>query len=151
MTTQGSGGSYDDKAFSDDELLYRRVPDQPKFLQSVDPVTGARRPTIASFSISGDPDGLSVSIHSLIRRHGLKTFNLCNWDTHGVARFQARHVRPDLGLVADETDDPLIGKAHGLIRGPEGKPSKSVWNRVRDEILENVVYFDSDPGLGSDK
>ena len=145
MIKQGPAEGYDDEAFSDDELLYRRVPDQPKFLQSIDPVTGARRPTVAAFSISGHHDGLSVSIHSLIRRHGLKTFNLCNWDTHGVARFKAGHVRPELGVVADETDEPLIGKAHGLIRGPEGKPPKSSWNKVRDEILENVVYFDSDP------
>lgn len=125
-------------------MLYRRVLDDPEHLSAVDPVTGKRRPTIAAFSYSND--GLSVSIHGLIRRHGLKTCHLCkDWGRHGVARFEARYVRPDAGVTADPTEDPLIGKAHGLVRGPTGKPPREIWNSIRDAILQNLDYFESDP------
>lgn len=145
MIKRGSVGDYDDDQFLDDELLYRRVLDDPEYLSAIDPITGKRRPTVAAFSYSGN--GLSVSIHGLIRRHGLKTCHLCkNWGTHGVARFQARHVRPDAGVIEDPTDDLLIGKAHGLVRGPNGKPPRGVWNSIRDEILQHLVYFEYDPG-----
>lgn len=148
MIKRGSAGDYDDDQFVDEELLYRRVPDKPTHLKVIDPVTGEKRPTTAAFRIADEPDGLSISIHGLILRHGLKTRHLCtDWSTHGVARFEARHVRPRTGVIADETDDALMGKAHGLIRGPDGIPTKRVWNGVRDEILQNLEYFESDPGL----
>lgn len=146
MIKRGPAGDYDDEQFPDDELLYRRVPDQPSFLKVTDPVTGARRPTPAAFRIKTEPDGLSISILGLIRRHALKTCDLCkDWTTHGVARFEAGHVRPTTGVTEQPTDDPLIGKAHGLIRGPDGIPSPGVWNTVRDEILHKLEYFESDP------
>lgn len=113
MIKRGPVGDYDDDQLSDDELLYRRVPDKPDHLETVDLVTGKPRPTPAAFSYSGN--GLSVFIHGLIRRHGLKTCDLCkDWSTHGVARFQARHVRPQAGVIEDPTEDPLIGLAHPL-------------------------------------
>lgn len=147
MIKKGSAGGYDDDQFRDEELLYRRVPKKPDFLTLIDPVTGERRPTPAAFSIGDDePDGLSVSIRTLILRHRLKTGNLCkNWETHGVARFRVGVLRPDTGIIEDPTDDPLIGKAHGLIRAPNGKPARAVWNEVRNKILKNVEYFEADP------
>lgn len=144
MIKRGSVGAYDDDQFSNSELLYRRVLDRPDHLSTVDPITGKRRPTTAAFNYKGD--GLSVYVHQLICRHGLKTCHLCeNWDTHGVARFEARCVRPAAGVIEDPTEDPLIGKAHGLVRGPNGKPPREVWNNIRDEILHSLDYFDSDP------
>jgi hypothetical protein len=146
----GSAWDYDDDQFLDDEWLYRRVPDKPSHVKLIDPVTGEKRPTTAAFSITDELDGLSISIHSLISRHGLKTRHLCeNWSTHGVARFEVRHLRPNTGVIANETDDPLMGKAHGLIRAPDGIPTRSVWNKVRDDILQNLDYFESDPGISA--
>ncbi|WP_142391442.1 hypothetical protein [Mycobacterium sp. ENV421] len=151
MIKRGSAGDYDDDQFADDEQLYRRVPDKPSHLKVVDPVTGKKRPTTAAFRIADEPDGLSISIRGLLVRHGLKTFDLCkDWSTHGVARFAARHVRSETGVIENPTDDPLVGRAHGLIRGPDGIPTPSVWNKVRDRILGNLDYFESDPEPASD-
>lgn len=151
MIRTGSIGNYDDDQFLDTELLYRRIPAKPPYLKTRDPITGLFRPGPAAFSIKGEPDGLSIYIDSLIRRFRLKTRNLCsNWQTHGVARFEAGCVRPGLGVIADEVDEPSIGKAHGLIRGPDGIPSRGQWNAIRDNILAHSVYFDSEhePGVG---
>lgn len=100
----------------------------------------------AGFSIKQEPDGLSISIHGLVSRYQLRTRDLCkDWNAHGVARFMVCHIRPDTGVIGDETDDPLMGKAHGLIRGPDGIPPQGVWNKVRDDILQNLDYFESEP------
>lgn len=150
MIKRGSAWDYDDDQFLCNELLYRRVPAKPSHLKLIDPVTGEKRPTTAAFSIAKEPDGLSVLIQGLIRRHGLKTCHLCaDWSTHGVARFEVRHLRPSTGVIEDRTDDPLIGKAHGLIRGPDGIPPPEVWNPIRDHILANLKYFESDPGIST--
>ncbi|WP_156749549.1 hypothetical protein [Mycobacterium sp. E1747] len=151
MIKSGAFGDYDDTSFTDAELLYRRVPDKPSFLTQRDPITGKRRPQPAAFSIRQEPDGLSIVIHGLVRALRLKTKHLCNWETHGVARFAAGHVRPKLGVIAAaDPNSPHLGQAHGLIRGPEGIPPASVWNPIRDEILAHVEFFESDPDPATD-
>lgn len=154
MIKTGPIGGYDDDQFSDEARLYRRVPDKPDYLKVIDPVTGEKRPTPAAFSIKDEPDGLSISIEILMRRHKLPTRNLCrDWNTHGVARFSAGLVRPSLGVISAPTDEQYAGKAHGLVRGPDGIPSRGTWNTIRSKILEHAVYFDSDPdpptGIGA--
>lgn len=146
MIKIGPAGAYDDDSFADTELLYRRVPGKPPYLSHLDPITGKRRPQPAAFSIKKEPDGLSVVVDGLIRSLKLKTKDLCNWETHGVARFAAGHVRPNLGVIAaEDPNSPHLGKAHGLIRGPDGIPPASVWNPIRDEILAHAEFFESDP------
>lgn len=151
MLKSGTFGDYDDDSFADTEHLYRRVPAKPAFLSQRDPITGKRRPQPAAFSIKGEPDGLSVYVDKLIRALKLKTKHLCNWETHGVARFAAGHVRPKLGVIAEEDPNDLrLGKAHALIRGPKGIPAPSDWNPIRDEILAHVDFFESDPDPSTD-
>lgn len=151
MIKSGAFGDYDDTSFTDTEHLYRRVPDQPSFLSQRDPITGKRRPQPAAFSIRKEPDGLSVVVHGLVRALSLKTKHLCNWETHGVARFAAGHVRPKLGVIAaEDPDNAFLGKAHGLIRGPDGIPPAAVWNPIRDEILAHADFFESDPDPTTD-
>lgn len=146
MIKSGAFGDYDDTSFADAEHLYRRVPDKPSFLTQRDPITGKRRPQPAAFSIKSEPDGLSIVIDGLIRALKLKTRDLCNWETHGVARFAAGHVRPKLGVIAaEDLNSPYLGRAHGLIRGPDGVPTASEWNPIRDQILANVDFFETDP------
>lgn len=148
----GQAGAYDDDTLTDDDLLYRRVPDKPDFLTQRDPITGRRRPQPAAFSIKHEPDGLSVHVESIIRTLRLKTKHLCDWETHGVARFEVRHVRPTLGVIAHEDRaDAYLGKAHALIRGPRGIPARDEWNPIRDEILAHAEFFEDDPAPSAEQ
>jgi hypothetical protein len=87
-------------------------------------------------------------MESLMRFHDIATSKLANWDTQGVGRFHARDVRRGKGGIvsSEDPEDQELGKAHALIRTKAAGLPRSEWLDIRSAILEQAVYFDSDPG-----
>lgn len=83
-----------------------------------------------------------------MRYHGIATSDLADWDNQGVARFQAKDVRRGEGgvVASEDPDDSVLGKSHGLLRTKSPDLPKPEWKDIRSAILEQAVYFPSDPG-----
>lgn len=99
-----------------------------------------------------DQAGCSVFIESLMRKHDIPTAALVDWSTNGVGRFTAGDVRNCGGGVVAREDrsDPLLGKAHGLVRSDSpGMRSGPAWSSLRNKLLDHVQYFAEDPGYAA--
>ena len=144
----------DDPSLSDDEVIYRRVlkGNPGSFDVTVDRMSGVTCLGKGAFSLNdrdkAPPAGCSVHIESLMRVHKIPTGALTSWDKYGVGRFHAADVRRGKGGVVpfEDPDDEALGKAHALLRTPTPGLPKAEWSDVRSAILENAVYFESDPG-----
>jgi len=142
----------DDLSISDDEILYRRVLKADSGSFTVDRISGETRLGKGAFSLNDrdkePPAGCSVCLEGLMRIHEILTCDLADWETHGVGRFHAKDVRRGEGgiIASEDPDDPVLGKAHALLRTKSPGLPRPEWNYVRSAILEHAVYFDSDPG-----
>lgn len=157
---ESDGWVIDDPALEADEVLYRRVSkdDDPKknnfdFGTAVNRITGQPCLGKGAFTLTSDDKelpnaGCSVQIETLMKHHEIPTFKLVNWETHGVGRFHVRDVRRGKGGVValEDPNDPVLGKAHGLIRTASSAFPRAEWSDIRSQLLERAIWYDSDPG-----
>lgn len=133
-------GLPDDSTISDDEVLYRRIPNvEHASFMVVDEMTGVRRPTSAVFR--PDQDGLSVYIKSILDEHGLAERDVQTRPESGVLSLLARDIRDEkLGVVRDAwpdtaKDDHPRNAAHALIVGFQSL-SKSQLKLTRSALVK---------------
>ena len=145
----------DDSSLKHEEFIYRRVAkaDKGSFNLTVDRKSGEKCLGKGAFSPNDNdrkpPAGCSVHLDSLLRAHEIPTSRLvANWDTHGVGRFRAADVRRNGGgvIVSPDNDDTVLGPAHALLRTKSPGLPRTEWSYIRSAILDEAVYFDSDPG-----
>ncbi|MGW7203908.1 hypothetical protein [Streptomyces sp. NPDC054837] len=127
--------TWDDPAISDDEILYRRVPNVPGFL-APDLISGVRKPTRTAFQF--DPDGMSVYRKVLLDEENLGPESVTKKPGQMVFAFIAAVPRRcGVGVVHDPVDDPPAGFAHSSIRGEKPRPdSREKRVEVGDALAE---------------
>jgi hypothetical protein len=142
----------DDSSVDKDEFIYRRVSKNDKGSFTLDRKSGTKCLGKGAFTLNpndkADPAGCSVHMDSLLRAHEIPTSKLADWDKQGVGRFQAVDVRRGEGgvVLSPDEEDEALGKAHALLRTKTAGLPKAEWSDVRDAILEEAIYFESDPG-----
>lgn len=202
--TAGGEWRWDDSALKGEDVLYRRVPNDPKYLQTEDRFTGRRLLSPAALNLSeadyeAEPEdvvavteldpppsdeeevrvrldwgkgramrafrgwreeqsgvpqehaGCSVQIESLMKRHAIPTSALADWleQGNGVGRFTVQDVRDAGGgvVAVEDTSDPVLGKAHGLVRTKsQNMKPKPEWSNLRKELLKKAEFVAADPG-----
>lgn len=124
---------WDDKSIPSDETLYRRVPQHPDFLVR-DLLSGQEKISRAAFK--WDPDGISVYRHLLMQRWGIDLKMLLRTESQRLYSFKVAAVRREGAGVTDEVDpeDMQAGKAHALIQGPTGRPSRDRRREITDAL-----------------
>lgn len=138
----------DDPKISNDEILYRRIPNvEHASFMVIDEVTRVRRPTSAVFR--PDNDGLSVYIDSILRQHGLTERDVQTRLASGVLSLVVGDVRAEeLGVVPDawpkDTDDPdhLRNAAHALIVGFQSLSKRQLRVKQHALIKQCTVVID---------
>lgn len=143
----------DDPSITDDEVVYRRVTKNAPGALTIDRISGETHLGTGAFSLNprdrAAPAGCSVCLESLMRQHEIPTSRLAKWETQGVGRFHARDVRRGKGgiVASEDPEDTELGKAHALLRTKSPGLPRAEWLDIRSAILEQAIYFESDPGF----
>jgi len=160
MTATDPEWVVDDEDVPDEATLFRRVPDQPDFLD-VDLNGGPPRLGLGVFSYK-DEDGMSVYVSSRMKDEDISDEELIDWKRVYLCRFPVATVRradaatpyPDGtapvgsdtetagGVVLDVAsfpDDERVQRSHGLVRipiPPKAAGWRPMWNAFRIKLMQ---------------
>jgi hypothetical protein len=128
---------WDDLRIAGDDVLYRRVPDQPSFITH-DLISG--KPALHRAAFQWDDDGISVYRRGLVRRFRIRLSSLLRDSSQLLFGIRVDVVRSCRAGVTDSPDelDPIAGRAHASIQCDEGKPTRPRRREIQATLAEGA-------------
>jgi hypothetical protein len=132
---------YNDPSISDDELMYRRVPNNDDFW-TYDPVRRTHRVNPKAFQREPN-QGCSVHLDSVLRQRNRAPDTIYPAIT-GIVQITVSVPRKDKAGVLQTFDpdepDPDLAAAHAEIRPPQPQRDRLFWRPISNALAASSVW-----------